>query len=397
MTNPKTTQSVAAFEEQYYSPLDLKQFFSHMGMDVSNADKVSVVGPNDWEGPKGPDGGEAALDMQYIMGMAPGAHTTFWSIASTSISVGTDDILEWASEVSSSTSPPLVNSLSYGFEEAAVQSTFGDGYIERTNAELMKLALRGVSVIIADGDSGASNLGPRPFESDTCDVFHADWPSMSPFVTAVGSTYLTPFSDPFCLDDRKNGGFDCYSQPLGEISVGIDFGMRWTTGGGFSNISSRPFYQQQAVQEYFDRTGNLGDIPDDLYNVNGRAYPDVATIGHNLWVITNGTFTPADGTSASAPIFAGMITLLNDARLNSGLAPLGLLNPMLYSVAKSNPAAFRDVTVGNNRCGTLTTSPECCPHGFESVAGFDAVSGLGTPYFPELLKSVLGKAQVAVE
>ena len=65
-----------------------------------------------------------------------------------------------------------------------------------------------------------------------CTVLHADWPSQSEYVTAVGSTFLTPNAQRFCYLPSGAGGASCLEQPLGEISVSIDNGLFWTTGGG---------------------------------------------------------------------------------------------------------------------------------------------------------------------
>lgn len=83
------------------------------------------------------------------------------------------------------------------------------------------------------------------------------------------------------------------------------------------------------------------------------------------------------GTSASAPIVAGIVTLLNEARLKAGKSPVGFLNPTFYK----NPDAFNDITHGNNSgCGT---------GGFNAVPGWDPVTGLGTPNFEKLKKVFL--------
>ena len=105
-----------------------------------------------------------------------------------------------------------------------------------------------------------------------------------------------------------------------------------------------------------------------------------------------GKMMPVDGTSASAPIFAGIVALLNDIRLNRGQPRLGFMNPWLYQAVAANPGAVQDVVVGQNRCGAYVApgSPvqQCCDSGFSAIPGFDAVSGLGSPNF-EVLASLL--------
>ena len=101
------------------------------------------------------------------------------------------------------------------------------------------------------------------------------------------------------------------------------------------------------------------------------------------------------GTSASSPTFAGIVALLNDARIAAGKPPLGFLNPLIYS---KGTAAFNDITVGSN--------PGCGTQGFSCAVGWDAgkfddthsptlfilfslVTGLGTPNFGLLQAVVL--------
>ena len=113
-----------------------------------------------------------------------------------------------------------------------------------------------------------------------------------------------------------------------------------------------------------------------------------------------GLITTVDGTSASGPVMAGLVSLLNDARLNSGYAPLGLLNPFLYQSSANVSAAFFDVVVGTNKDGDI--QPKCgayptfCNDGFIAQPGWEPVCGLGTPNYAILKQLALaaGKASV---
>jgi hypothetical protein len=93
------------------------------------------------------------------------------------------------------------------------------------------------------------------------------------------------------------------------------------------------------------------------------------------------------GTSASTPVFAAMISLINNERLSNGLSPMGFLNPFLYASQTKQPDAFNDITEGNNACSTMASAaPGCCDHKFHAAKGWDAVTGLGSPKFDKLLK-----------
>ncbi|KZT32007.1 subtilisin-like protein, partial [Sistotremastrum suecicum HHB10207 ss-3] len=101
--------------------------------------------------------------------------------------------------------------------------------------------------------------------------------------------------------------------------------------------------------------------------------------GANYVIAIDGEFSLVFGTSASSPVVASMVTLINDARIAAGKGPVGFINPSIYSSAFAG--AFNDITHGGNQgCGTA---------GFTAVTGWDPVTGLGTPNFPNLLSAFL--------
>ena len=162
-----------------------------------------------------------------------------------------------------------------------------------------------------------------------------------PFVTAVGGTVGT--------------------NP--ETTVGF-------TGGGFSNLFPRPKYQDAAVTGYL---GTIGNTNAGLFNTTGRGYPDVAAQGRGFQVVVSGRVISVGGTSASSPTIAAIFALLNDFRISRGGGPLGFLNPLIYSTARTG---FNDITTGNN--------PGCGTNGFTARAGWDPATGFGTPDFVKL-------------
>jgi len=106
----------------------------------------------------------------------------------------------------------------------------------------------------------------------------------------------------------------------------------------------------------------------------GRGIPDIAAQAKGFQIFLNGAQQTVQGTSGSAPVVAGMISLLNDYMLSEGMAPLGFLNPWLYGRALTG---LNDITSGTN--------PGCNTDGFTAVVGWDPVTGLGTPDFERLL------------
>jgi tripeptidyl-peptidase-1 len=171
---------------------------------------------------------------------------------------------------------PWVHSLSYGMSAANVDPYLGKGYLARSDVEFKKLALRGFTIIIADGDVGAGDLGAPPMSIPTCERFNADWPSQSAYITAVGSTYATPAADPICYKPADKGGIDCTAggMPLGEVGVSLANGILFTTGGGFAGTVLRPWYQKAVVDTYLSL---YNTAPTSMFNPEGRGYPDVAT------------------------------------------------------------------------------------------------------------------------
>jgi tripeptidyl-peptidase I len=147
--------------------------------------------------------------------------------------------------------------------------------------------------------------------------------------------------------------------------VAYDEGNNFTGGGGFSNYFARPSYQDSVVPEYIT---SLDGRFEGLFNSSGRGYPDIAAQGYHFLTIWNGTITVLDGTSASTPTAASIISLVNDALLAAGKPVLGFLNPWLYSVGYRY---FTDIIDGSS-IGCNTT-------GFPAQSGWDAATGFGTP------------------
>jgi len=309
------------------------------------------------------------------------------------------------SQIANMTSPPLVNSISYGDTEDGFLNKFGDySYITRMENELIKMASRGMSVLAGSGDAGASNVGEAGNdispEDPTCSPFRAFYPSNSQYVTSVSSTYFTTDHLPICSRSVGVHAIECSN--IGERSVSVTDGLFWTTGGGFSNMSSNPTpsWQKDFVSQYLSSQQAQGSLPpSSFFNSGGRGYPDVAVVGHNLILILGGQIVTEDGTSASGPIMAGLVALLNDARLAAGKPSLGLLNSFFYASKKVAPESFNDVTVGTNYDGDVQARcsiyPTFCGAGFLTSPGWDPVSGLGSPNFSVLRDLALNTKALA--
>ncbi|KAK2015250.1 subtilisin-like protein [Colletotrichum eremochloae] len=273
--------------------------------------------------------------------------------------------------------PPLVISVSYAWNEVA----FSEQYARRQCLEFLKLGLRGVTVIAATGDRGtADQLGQcRDPNSGQLGAgpghFSANFPVSCPWVTAVGGTQLSPTNTSWVKGETP-------FPPETALRLSKN-GYEFTSGGGFSNLFPTPWYQKGAVESYLahpDYQTHLSNLSSSGYfNTQGRGFPDVSAMALNYLVRTNNKLMTASGTSAAAPVFASMVTKINDARLKSGKGPVGFMNPVLYSHSDS---FSRDVSTGSNGgCGV--------PLAFPAGEGWDAVTGLGTIDFESLLATYL--------
>lgn len=123
-----------------------------------------------------------------------------------------------------------------------------------------------------------------------------------------------------------------------------------------------------------------------MFNVSGRAYPDVAALGNSYIVIIGGQTYQLSGTSCSSPVFCAMVTLINGDREIKGKKPLGFINPILYSV----PAGvYNDITSGENNCCAGQGSPVCCNYGFTAGPGWDPCTGFGSIDFPKFAAAIV--------
>jgi len=249
-----------------------------------------------------------------------------------------------------------VISTSYGYNEADLTPF----YEQRQCAEYMKLGLQGTTILYSSGDSGVAGNGDQCIDPETgrfnngsSGMFNPSFPGGCPFITSVGATQVNPNSSVFAPESA---------------SAKVIF-----SGGGFSNVFSLPSYQAPTVLNYFKDTPPPYGADRFNNSMKSRAFPDVAANGVNYIIAVDGNFSLVFGTSCSSPVFGGIVTLINEKRLESGKGPVGFLNPTLYK----NPQVLNDITSGDN--------PGCGTDGFTAVKGWDPVTGLGTPNFPKML------------
>lgn len=364
-TSAKNRQAVTGFLEQHRTNADLQKFFKSQypkgkGRTISRtrgdgADESHVGGQI-----------EAELDTQYIMAMGGNVETEFWTFKGRVPNEPENEpFLKFLTTLGSTPDDevPLVISTSYGEDE---DSTDLD-YAKRCNVEFQKAGVRGITLLFSSGDSGVAGIGGSVLnDTSACksdcdagsDCFVPQWPAASPWVTSVGGTKSYP-GQPEMADQLSSGGYS----------------LRWP----------RPSWQSSAVDAYVQRTD--ADMPDATrFRSVGRGFPDVAAQSENYIVTLDLIPYPVSGTSCSAPTFAGIVSLLNDLRLQKGQPPLGFLNPLLYTNLAST---FTDIVKGSN--------PGCDTKGFPAKPGWDPVTGLGTPNYNKMAEVVSKLSRMEVQ
>jgi len=349
---------------QTFSPSDLTLFQKQFSLPLEPVSHV-IGGHSDNHACATAHGNnciEANLDVQYLMAVANNVPTTYyyWS--------GDDFLLDWIQQVANMVSPPLVFSISYGVDETELPASYGRDF----DVIAMKLGVRGVTILASSGDDGA--VSPTASRDSMRCGYNPSFPATSPYVTAVGGTMGPENHTPEVVCQSDKGGII-------------------TSGGGFSTIYATPQWQRKQIQSYLDAIGTgstgTGGLPGKGaplagYNTDGRGYPDVSALAFNYIVAVNNNFTAVSGTSASSPVLAGMVALVNAARIADGKSALGWINPMLYQLYD---AFAIDITEGTNNCAS--TGHVCCGHGYSALAGWDPVTGLGSVNFRTFKQALL--------
>ena len=297
------------------------------GCPTPTVEAVSVLnGQNQPGNPNGPDG-EVMLDIEVLGAVAPG--TTIAVYFAPNTDQGFIDAVTTA--IHDATRQPSVVSISWG----SAESMWAPAAMQQMEQAFQAAAAMGVTVTVAAGDNGSS-------DGISDGLAHVDFPASAPHALACGGTRL----------ELNNGQIS--SETVWNDSPGSDAG-----GGGISGVFPVPDYQQNAnIPPSVNPTHDVGrGVPD----VCGDADPDT---GYSVRV--DGQSITVGGTSAVAPLWAGLIALLNQSLGQS----VGFLQPFLYSPA--GIAALHDITSGNNGA-------------YSAQTGWDACTGLGSPDGAEIL------------
>jgi kumamolisin len=314
-----------------YTTADLETYFSQLGLAAPTVTTVSVDGGSNTPtgSPDGPDG-EVMLDIEVAGSIGPNARIVVYFTSNTD--QGFLDAITQA--VNDTVNKPSVISISWGGPESGWTSQS----LQEFDQEFQDAAAAGISICTAAGDQGSSD-GVNDGQP------HVDFPASSPNVLACGGTTLSASGTTILSEVVWNDPDD------------------GATGGGVSDVFPLPAYQQNAgVPPAADSTENIGrGVPD----VAADADPDT---GYSVRI--DGEDTVLGGTSAVAPLWAGLIACLNQALGK----PVGFLNPVIYGFTAS-AGVFRDIVSGNN--GAYSAGP-----------GWDACSGLGVADGNKLLEAL---------
>jgi kumamolisin len=267
--------------------------------------------------------GEVMLDIEVAAAVAPGVAIAVYFAPNTAR--GFQDALSTA--IHDQLNKPSAISISWGGPE----NGWSTQSMQNFDQVAQEAGMLGISITVAAGDNGSSD-GVNDGKN------HVDFPASSPNVLAAGGTRLLT---------AANGVM------TGE-SVWNDGAQGGATGGGYSAVFARPSYQSATV------TPTYRGVPD----VAGDADPET---GYNILV--DGQDMVVGGTSAVAPLWAGLIVLLNTQLKRR----LGFINPLLYSINQTD--GFNDITEGNNGAYSATT-------------GWDPCTGNGTPIANKLLAAL---------
>ena len=330
-----------------YNTNDLNTYFQQLGLSTPSVTAMSVDGVTNQPAPgqDSPDT-EVMLDIEVAGAVAPGASLVVYF--SNFTEQGWVDAITTA--VNDSVHKPSVISISWGFAEG--QQIWSSMAIQAVNEAFQAAAAMGVTVCCASGDDGS-----RDQVDDG--LAHCDFPCTSAFVLACGGTSLqssgTTITSETVWNDGPNGG---------------------AGGGGISDAIDLPTWQANAkVPPSVNPGGRIGrGVPD----VAGNADPETG-----YQILADGQPGTVGGTSAVAPLWAGLI-----ARLNQKLGTaVGFLNPILYSqLAGAN--TLNDIVTGSNDItGKIG--------GYSAGPGWDACSGWGSPNGTAIGNSLAGSSASA--
>ena len=309
---------------------------------------------------------ENTLDIYCVAGMAPKANITIYIGGGTGFTYATNPTVAANINLTSNFS----NVINRALEDNPDIITISWGGPEKINyngttfycgdylaGPLATAAAKGTAVFVASGDYGSSAIDDLQF---TGNIVCVDYPSSNANTISVGGTWLT----------LGAGNTRAYEYAVTQ------------SGGGVSSVTPRPNWQANSTYQTFNKSTNVTGPATVL---SGKGVPDISAPFYNYSMYFNGNIVVANGTSASAPIMAGMIARF--IGLQKGRRPRSL-NPIFYN----NINAFSTLNAANtllNLIGIVTgNNADLLPDGYKVTDGWDAVVGLGPPNGQPIYKKI---------
>ncbi|MDH6134739.1 hypothetical protein P3T37_004143 [Kitasatospora sp. MAA4] len=360
--------TVALYELEDYSDSGVSSFQNCYGTNTPISRVKVDGGPTAAPTNDGNVGGESALDIDTVIGLAPKASILVYQgpDANMASSTQTVDVLR---QIVNDNKAQVI-STSWGVcETALLDPTNGaPAQISAENQVFEQAAAQGQTVVAASGDSGSMDCSrPGAFDSR----LSTDDPASQPYVTGVGGTSMTgqgaSVAESVWFHGGAGGGGISQAWAL-DSATGFQAGF---TGPGYSGTPCHAG-AGQACRQVPDVSALADPYTGYLVAVNADA-------SSTYWLRMGGT-------SAAAPVWAAIAAQADASSACTTSGPVGLLNPTLYKLAGSS--SLRDVTVGDNNFGAVSNSPSAPAPLYEAGPGYDMASGLGTPNGGNLASSL---------
>jgi subtilase family serine protease len=339
--SPTLQQDMDVFDKKFGLPPITIQIDSPLGTAPFDANNKDMGG---WAG-------ETELDVQIIHAVAPDAHIIVMTspVDETEGIIGLPEFLK-LEQYAVAHHLGQIFSQSFVASEATLADSAGQKLVKSFSDFYGQITTQqGITVVSGSGDNGATDwaniaatqLSPNPTVNFPADV---------PWVTAVGGTTLS--NTPPGYNESAWSG----------------------SGGGMSKFFTEPDFQKSMPSTLQSQLAGQRGLPD----IAGDANPGTAMI-----LYTFGHWNQIGGTSASTPLWAGIVAIANQMAGH----PLGFINPGLYKLAASQHAQkdFRDITSGNNEVDDGNIHVK----GFQAVQGWDAVTGWGSPQASQLIPDLI--------
>ncbi len=363
--------TVAVYELEPDDPADLAAYQACYGTDAS----ITYV-PVDGGAGRGPGAGEAALDIENLIGIAPDVRVLVYQGPNSNSGAPGAGPYDTFSAIINQDRAQIV-SVSWGECEAELGRS--DAIAE--NTLFQQAAVQGQTIVAASGDNGSEDCDDDSPLPDT--TLAVDDPSSQPFVTGVGGTSLQQLGPP-PVESVWNSG-------AGQTDV---IGQPGAGGGGISSFWPMPAAQTDAAPSLGVLTAAAAGSGCGNTSGSCREVPDVSAdanpaTGYMIYWNGGGAI-PAEpegwqgvgGTSGAAPVWAALLALA-DASPGCAGSPVGYVDPALYRAAGLSYAAdFNDVTTGDDDF-TATNGGR-----YAAGPGYDTASGLGTPNATALVSSL---------